>query len=403
MALISDLETHMTIDNSQFLRGIRQSTESVAGFVNGVKRIAQTLVVFEALKTGVEAVVDIISQGTEKITQLAEAAKRISVGVGPLQELQYAAEQSGISTDVLNRSLLLMEKNLGNGTKSTTDALSKLNLNIIGLKSLSPDKMFIAISNAIGGLKDPTDQASAAAALFGRNGIQLLSLFKRNVSDLTGEFKSFGGELTGEQADSVKAYAESVNRLSTIWEAFKLQLVSAISGPFKQVLDWITATIVKMGGIGEVAKSFAKAIISAAQITIAEFAGILNITDSVIINLEKMIKLVLQVGEFGTLGLSKLFSNSDQWIDNLTKDIDKRQQTANSRTSITSRLSDGLIGLNNQIGQTQQQNENSQKVDVTVKADEGLTVSIAESAAIRVKVFRLMSDYLANSASSVGQ
>ncbi len=392
MALISELETKMTMNNTQFLRGIEQSSSSVASFVNGVKHIAEAIAVFELLKTGVEKVVEIISEGTEKISQLEEASKRIGVGVGPLQELQYAAKQSGVGIESINKALLFMEKNLGNGTKSTVEALGKLNLNMADLKAMSPDKMFLTISEAIKGLKDPTDQASVAAALFGRGGIQLLSLMKRNVTELTEEFKTFGGELTGKQTEGVKAYAESVNKLSAIWEAFKLQLTAAVAGPFKQVIDWITQTIIKMGGVGEVAKAFARAIISAAQVCISEFSGILNITDAVIINIEKLIKLLLQVNEFATLGLSKLLTDSDKYIANLSKDIKARQTASDNRTSTASQLSDGLVGLNSQIGQTQS-NQNTQKVQVSITTEKGLKAEVAESPEVTAAINKIVEKY----------
>jgi len=403
MALISELETKMTVNNTQFLKGIEQSTSSIAGFVKGLGLIAGAALIFHELEKAVDSFVGIIEKGTEEIVQLAEASKRISVGVGPLQELQYAAKQSGVGIESLDRAMLLMEKNIGNGSKATSGALDKLGLTMAQLKAMSPDKMFIAIGTAIGGLKDPTDQASASAALFGRGGVQLMSLFKRNITELTGEFKTFGGELTGKQTEGVKQYAESVNKLSAVWDAFKLQLTAAVAGPFKQVLDWITQTIIKMGGVGEVAKMFAKAIISAAQVAISEFSGILNITDSLIINVEKLVKLMLQIGEVSTLGLSKLLSNSDANIDSLKADIAEREKARDNRTSMSSRLSDGLTGLNSQIGQTQASNDDAHKVEVTVKAEEGLSVSVSESPAIKAKVDKLMNDYMASAASSVGK
>lgn len=403
MALISELETKMTVNNTQFLKGIEQSTLSIAGFVKGLGLIAGAVLIFHELEEVVNSFVGIIEKGTEEIVQLAEASKRISVGVGPLQELQYAAKQSGIGIEMLDRSMLLMQKNIGLGSKQTSDALSKLGFTMADIKAMSPDKMFIAIGSAIGGLKDPTDQAATAAAIFGRGGVQMLSLFKRNITELTSEFKNFGGELTGKQTEGVKQYAESINKLSAVWDAFKLQLTSAVAGPFKQVLDWITQTIIKMGGVGAVAKQFASAIIGAAQVAITEFSGLLNITDSLIINLERIIKSFLQIGEVSTLGLSKVLSNSDKWIDSLNKDIGSREKSRDSRTSMSSRLSDGLTGLNSQIGQTQANNDEAHKVDVTVKAEQGLSVSVAESPAIKAKVNQIMNNYWADAASSVGK
>lgn len=401
MALISELETKMTVNNTQFLRGIEQSSASVAGFVDGIKHIAEVLVVFELFKTGMEKVIDIVTEGTKEIADLEETSKRLAVGVGPLQELQYAAKQSGVSVESLTKSIGFMEANLGKGSSTTIAALKNIGLTLDELKGLSGTEQYEKIGTAIGKLTDQTVKATTAKAIFGRAGIQNLSLFNRDINALTSEFKTFGGELTGKQTAAVKEYAESVNKLNAIWEAFKLQLTSAVAGPFKQVLDWITETIVKMGGVGEVAKLFAKEVIAGTQVTIKAFAAILSVTDAVILNIERLIKLMLQVGEVSTLGLSKVFSDSDKWIGNLESDIAKKQ-VQSSTPSTATQLSNGLNSLNNQIGRTQQDN-NTQKVEVTVNAEEGLSAKVAQSYAVKARINQMMDIAFSSAASSVGK
>ena len=403
MATATDIVTNLTLNTSNFDNGISRSVSKIEQFTNTVKHIAEAVTVFEVLERSVHFFISTIEEGTQQIEELANASLRLGVGVGALQELQYAAEQSGLKVDGLNRSIAFMEAAIGKGTKPAIEALKTIGLTLDDLKGKTGTEQFTLIGTAIGKLTDQTEKATVAKTLFGRAGIQNLSLFNRDIHELTEEFKAFGGELTGSQAQAVKSYAESIKKLSAIWGAFEIQLTVAVAGPFKAIIDAIVETTKRMGGVGQVAKLFASAIIDGVQVAISGFVMLANHMDSIIIKGEKLVKLLLQINQFATLGLSKVLSNSDADIAALTKDINARQASLGNRNNTSSQISSGLSNLQSKIGASAQSSGESHKVDVTVRAESGLSVSVAESPAIRTKVNKIMNDYLAQSASSVGQ
>lgn len=406
MALIAELETKLTANTSNFTGGIATSLSSIDGFLKGVRNLAIAGVVIHELGTAFHEFASIITESTDKIAKLQEASVRLGVGVPELQRLQYAAEQSGIGIETLNKGLGFLERNISNatrGNKKIVETLGELNLVVGDLKKLGVDQQYSLIAKAIQEITDPADQARIAMTLFGRGGIAQLSLLKRDVGLLTDEFHTFGGELTGPQAQNVKEYAENIKRLSSIWDAFKLQLTSAVAGPFKSLLETITKLIIQMGGVGNAAKIAAGYIIGGMQSAISVFQFLLSITDRTIINFEIMIKLILRLNQIGTLGLSNYFAGVGDKIAALNKDIENREASLKTRTSTADRINQGLGGLQKQLTtQTNESNTVVHKVEVKISAEDGLKASIAESPEIKSKVTTIMNNIMGVSAASVG-
>ncbi len=408
MALIAELITQLKVDSSSFVKGLKDSETSIVGFTEKLK---VPLLAIAGIVTGVLGgafykLTSIVEESTHKIAALEEASKRLGVGVPELQRLQYAAQQAGISSESLNRSLGFLERNLSKaaqGNQTLTAALTELNLNAKDLLKLGVDKQYAAISEAIQKIQTPADQARLAMTLLGRGGITQLSLLKRNVGELTEEFKSFGGELTGPQAESVKKYAESINRLGAIWDAFKIQLTVAVAGPFKSLLDTLSKTIIQMGGVGTVARIAAGYLISGLQGAVSVFQTLLSNVDQAIIRFEQLERILLRINQVATLGLSNYVAGTGDKIAALTKDIEARQNAVASRSTTANRINQGLSGLQGQLAKGAAENQQAQKVQVTISAESGLKADVAESPQVTAKVLQLINKIAADNARTVGR
>jgi hypothetical protein len=220
---------------------------------------------------------------------------------------------------------------------------------------------------------------------------------------MTKEFSKFGGELSTKQAKAIESYGDSITRVSTIWEGFQNQLTAAVAGPFKAFLDTVSEGVVKMGGIGEVARIAGSYIVSAFQGGLSFIGGFLTALDYVIIKIEQIARLMLRINQFATLGLSNVLSNSGEKIAALTKDINARQDAASAGTNLSSRVNQGLTSLQSKISQSATENTQASKVEVIINADEGLSAKVAQSTAINTQVIKLVRSIVAQSASSVGK
>lgn len=402
MALIAELETKLTVNSREFQSGMATSLSSINGFLQGAKQLAIVGVIFHELHNAASAFTNMLSQTTEKVSQLVDTSTRLGAGIPELQRLHYAAEQSGLSIGEMDKSLTFLLKNLSlaaNGNSALSATFKSLNLDAKELTKLGVDQQYIKIADAIKSIKSPADQTRIAMQLLGRGGARELSLMKDNVQGLTQEFTSLGGELTTNQAKAIEAYGDSVRKLEAVWDAFSLQLTAALAGPFKSLLDYISKTTIEMGGMGNVAKAFASAIISGISSAIGSLSSLISFVDKAIIKFEQLAIVMLRISQIATLGLSNInlpfgAGGAGDKIASLKDSIAARQASMTDPNSFTNKAQSGLNALQGQLMQ-------NPKLEVTVKADSGLNVSVAESPAIRAKVLQMIYGGAASAAAGV--
>lgn len=397
MALVATLETDLVVNASQFNASMDKSLGSINGFIKSFAGIAGAAIVFETLKHTVEGVFGVINETSERIETLANTSLRLGVGVPELQRLQYAGLQAGISTESMTKSLGFLEKNIAkaaDGNTSLAGTFSQLGLNAKQLLSLPLDQQYLAIAGGFNRIQDPAHRSLAAIQLFGRGGLSQLQLMQRNVAQLTGEFTKLGGEITGKQASAVREYAEDVKKLGAIWEGFKTQLTVAVAGPFKQLIDSIITSVEKMGGLGAVAKEVAGFLINFAQVGTSVFVALITNVDAIIIKVEQLIKLLLQVAQYGTLGLANVISGTSGKIEALNSDIAARQARQSAVGSAGSTINNQLSSLSGQVQKVQ--------IGVDINASPELTAKIVNSAELQRMTEITIRNLMSNAARGQG-
>jgi len=285
MATIVELQTKLTVDRSALTQGLSAAAGSVKEFGSTYK--AELLVAATAtaaFTAGFYILHKVVGEATTRISDLVDTATRLNVGTPELQRLQYAAKQSGIEIGTLNTALGKMQKTIGSamdGSPAAVAALKSINLSVSDLSDLGADEQYIAIGEGLKSIINPAQQAAAAQAIFGRAGIEQLSLLKDNIKDLVNEYKGLGIELTGPQSAAIESYGDSVGKLDALWEGFKNQLAAALSGPLKKMVEWVANSTVQWGGLSEAALSTAESIVGGIDLTIKALEKLLNIQNEV--------------------------------------------------------------------------------------------------------------------------
>lgn len=341
MALISELITKLKLDDSEFGKGLQGAISGVENFASKAKVgiIAVAAIIATGLIGAFVKLGSIISENTQKISNLADASNRLGISVGALQSLQYAAKQSGVSVDTLNSSMKFLMKNISaaaNGNGKLKEAFSQLQLDPKQLMSMSADKQFTAVADAIRAIPNATEQTALAMQILGRSGSEALSLIKEDIGGLMKEFESFGGKLTDEQAKAVESYGDSLGRLQTVIEAFGLQLTAAVAGPLESVVNWIVQFIKESGGMGRVAHMAARFVVAGIHVMVQAVQELINMPDKVIIAFSRMGQIILRISQFATLGLSNIIAGAGDKISELQDAID------NSRARLANPITGGL-------------------------------------------------------------
>ena len=142
-----------------------------------------------AAAAGVAGVGLLIKNSVEAADSVAKLSSNIGIQTGLLQELQFAASQTGVSQVDLNSSLLrfnrrLSEANNGNaGFKKSYDELG-ISIKDANGNLRAADDVLFDVADSVQSLGNESDQARVLFNLFGDSGFKLVNLFKNGSAEI---------------------------------------------------------------------------------------------------------------------------------------------------------------------------------------------------------------------------
>lgn len=162
-------------------------TTAWGGALTSVKGIAAGFVAgftVDRILTGIGSAVASTIEWGGAITDLSA---KTGVSMTALQRWEYAAKQSGNTLDQVVTASLQLSKRIEEGDREVQEAIAGLGLSMASLQQLRPEDQFNAVAEALAKTSDQGQRASAAMALFGRSGADLLPT-------LTADMKALGDE-----------------------------------------------------------------------------------------------------------------------------------------------------------------------------------------------------------------
>ncbi len=129
-------------------------------------------------------------------------ADQTGLSVEEVQKLDFVAGQTDVSIGSLVGAVQNLQQRLGDDNSGAAGAMAKLGINAEAFNKLSTFDQVNQLSEAIRNVKDPTDQAALAAAVFGKNWKEILPAVKAGMKDV------------GDQAPIMsKATVEALDRI----------------------------------------------------------------------------------------------------------------------------------------------------------------------------------------------
>jgi hypothetical protein len=180
---------------------------------------------------------------------LNKMAARTGASTNALSELGFAAEQSGASLEVVERSLKKMQKAIsdaGEGSQSAATALARVGLRAKDLRNLSPDEQLERIADGLKTIESPSRRAAAAMALFGEEGTALLPLVAdgaRGIRQLRQEARDLGLSVDPQDAQSAADFGDAWNRVQRAIRSVVFSLGGAIAPVMTEFYNSIKNTI----------------------------------------------------------------------------------------------------------------------------------------------------------------
>lgn len=236
-------------DYTQFVAATKGADNALAGMMNrantGVEGVAKQMSAMEshARKLGAAigtafSVSQIAGAATKAIDltgRISDLAAKAGISAEAMQELDFAAKQSGSSFDAVATALAGMGNRLVEGDKSAVGALGALQLSFETVRAMAPDKAFEAIGAAVAKVEDPMQRSKIAMDLFGRSGADLLPVLTSNIGKLRDTARESGLVMSNELVKSGDDAGDSFARLQTKLDSMKAQALLPVLAAFEKM------------------------------------------------------------------------------------------------------------------------------------------------------------------------
>lgn len=260
MSGTGDIVVNLQANASQFNRGMDSAKSSVKGFgsvaVSSLKSVANVATMALGAVTvavaGAGAAVYGLTGRMAELAGMNDKAAQFGVSVKFLQQLEFAADQSGVSAETLTKSiskLTIAVGNAGGGNKAAMESFGKLGIDFEKLKSMSPEKQFMEVAKAISALPTAADKAAASVAIFGKSGLEMTTLFAGGLGDITALMKEAGELGIGLNADDIARIAaadDAMQKMKASFGALVDQAIVGLAPTFEKIATTIKEWIVPL-------------------------------------------------------------------------------------------------------------------------------------------------------------
>jgi hypothetical protein len=175
------------------------------------KKAAEVVGLYEIFEKATEAA----KQAIEQMETLAKSIQKVGIAAADLQKLQFAAQQSGVGIEALEKGMVKLSVNMANLSGKATPATRELaNLGITAKTSTL--EAMEKLADQFAKMPDGAQKTALAVAEFGKAGAELIPLLNRGgegIKELSDEAEKLGIVLKGETIAGGRALAEELNKL----------------------------------------------------------------------------------------------------------------------------------------------------------------------------------------------
>jgi len=292
-----------------------------------------------------------VKVNTEATDRLGKTASKLGINVDLLQQMRFAADQTGIAQNTLDMALQRFIRRVGeaqNGTGEAKAALEELGIQLKNNDGTlrSTQEVLFDVADGIKNTEDASTRLRLAFKFFDSEGAALVNTLKggsEGLQDFFDEAEGLGIIIDSETTAAFEKFSDTTSMAFKQIKTFVQYIIAAFL-PVLQTLaerfvDMMKHTAKLAGGFKQLGKNIA--------------VGMVN-------NLEKA---VVAMANFSNATL-ELF-NAFGWFDGAIVDVDKlKQKFENIRTSITE-VKEPLEEVNEEINKTA---ENTKKLSQPVQA-----------------------------------
>lgn len=214
-----------------------KKTSAWGGALNSVKGIAAGFVAGFTLDRIVTGLGRAISETVAWGGAITDLSAKTGVSMGALQKWEYAAKQSGNTLDQVVTASLQLSKRIEEGDKGVEEAIAGLGLSLSALRAMKPEEQFNAVAQALGQTSDQGQRASAAMALLGKSGADLLPTLTADMKALGDEAERLGVIVDDQTLQAMDALGDSWGKLQDAGRGLLADVLSPMVPVLNNIAD----------------------------------------------------------------------------------------------------------------------------------------------------------------------
>jgi hypothetical protein len=194
----------------------------------------------------------VIHDFVESAGELEDFRKQVGLTAEAVQEWRYAAKQSGVDSESLDKAFKVFNKNLGLARANTgplNAGLAKLNPTLLRQvkAAKSTDEALKIMMSGLAGTKTEAGRAALAMTVFGKSGVDLTRMVADGIPALVALHKEAreNGLISSESATAAEEFGDSMDRLKATVQGFVYgigaQLVPVLKPLVEKMRAWLIA------------------------------------------------------------------------------------------------------------------------------------------------------------------
>lgn len=246
--MAQDIRTRLILDNSQFQRGMEQSQRQTRGFGQSMMGLVRTVKVATAAVAALSAGITAMARRTaDSAAQIRDLSRSIGVGARAIQQFRFAAQQNSVDIASADRALEQFTRRMGEaarGTGEARSALAEMGISLRDNNGQLRDSQDILrdVADAFQRTNDATRNADRANRLFGRSGIELISVLRGGSQSLQ-QFANQAdrlGALTDAEVQTLGKLSDSYTTLGAAIRGVVNQFVLGLEPALRETNEQLT-------------------------------------------------------------------------------------------------------------------------------------------------------------------
>ena len=249
--IVRELLVKLGVDaDDKNVKAFDEAVESAKGHLDNLTEAATYAAA--ALAALVGGLVVAATDTSASAAAIQDQAAALGISTDAYQELTYAAEKAGGSSEDVVKTLSKLNvagEQAAEGNEAAADALAAVGITADELANASPEEVLAMVADGLAGIEDPAARAAAATALLGDDlatkMLPVLGSGAEGLAAVAAEAEALGIIMDGDALDAAASFDDQLDQLTALLTSLEheigLAIIPVLSDLVSGFMEWIAA------------------------------------------------------------------------------------------------------------------------------------------------------------------